>query len=160
VNLIVMADVSTVHYKRSRFSSRLPADRLYAPSHYWMLQIEPGLWRIGFTRFATRMLGDMVEFAFKVSPGDPVSVGQEIGTVEGFKALTDIYCAMNGRFAAANPDIERDITLADTDPYNRGWLYSVRGEPDPASTDVHGYVRVLDMTIEKMMEARREPPKC
>jgi glycine cleavage system H protein len=79
-----------VYYKRSRFSSKLPADRLYSPSHFWMEQTETGLWRVGFTKFATRMLGDLVEHGFAVKTGEQVTLGQTIGWVEGFKALTDI----------------------------------------------------------------------
>ncbi len=58
-----------------------------------------GLWRVGFTKFATRMLGDFVEHAFEPKVGDPVTVGQTIGWVEGFKALTDLYCVADGTFA-------------------------------------------------------------
>jgi hypothetical protein len=30
----------------------------------------------------------------------------------------------------------------------------VRGTPDPAGVDVHGYVAILDATIDKMLENR------
>lgn len=141
-----------VYYKRSRFSGRLPADRLYTPSHFWLLQVEPGLWRVGFTKFATRMLGDFVEHGFQAKPGDPVAIGQTIGWVEGFKALTDLYCVLDGTFVGANPAVDQDVTLTDTDPYGRGWLYAVRGTPDPNATDVHGYAALLDLTIDKMLD--------
>ena len=74
---------SHIYYKRSRFSSKLPAGRRYTPSHYWLDEVEPGLWRVGFTKFATRMLGDFVEHAFEPKLNDPVTVGQTIGWVEG-----------------------------------------------------------------------------
>ena len=139
-----------VYYKRSRFSSRLPADRLYSPSHFWMKEVEAGLWRVGFTKFAARMLGDFVEHGFQVKAGDAVTVGQTIGWVEGFKALTDLYCVVDGTFAGGNEMLERDATLADSQPYGDGWLYAARGTPDAGATDVHGYVALLDLTIDKM----------
>jgi glycine cleavage system H protein len=144
------------YYKRSRFSSRLPTDRLYTQSHFWALQAEPRLWRIGFTKFATRMLGDLVEHGFTVKMCDPVTVGQTIGWIEGFKALTDLYCVADGEFAGANPALEQDVTLTDADPYGRGWLYAVRGTVDPSATDVHGYAAMLDLTIDKMKEKAGE----
>src|SRR5689334_795460 len=98
---------SHIYYKRSRFSSKLPAGRRYTPTHYWLDEVEPGLWRIGFTKFATRMLGDFVEHAFEPKVGDPVTVGQTIGWVEGFKALTDLYCVADGQFAGGNPALEQ-----------------------------------------------------
>ena len=140
-------------YKRSRFQSRLPKDRLYTPSHFWLLEIEPGLWRIGFTRFATRMLGDMVEHGFEVKPGDKITVGQTIGWLEGFKALTDLFSVIDGHFAGTNPELEQDATLVDKDPYQKGWLYVARGTPDANSVDVDGYIRVLDATIDKMQSS-------
>ena len=146
----------TVYYKRSRFSSRLPADRLYTPSHFWAAEVEAGVWRVGFTKFATRMLGDLVEHGFQVKPGDAVAVGQAIGWVEGFKALTDLYCVVDGEFAGANPALERDATLTDGDPYGQGWLYAARGTPDANSVDVHGYTQLLDLTIDKMREKAGE----
>lgn len=153
-----MADDSAnpLYYKRSRFSCKLPTERLYTPSHFWLLEVEPGRWRVGFTKFATRMLGDLVEHGFEAKPGDAVSVGQVIGWIEGFKALTDLYCVANGEFAGANPALDADITLTDSDPYGEGWLYMVRGTPDPGATDVHGYAGLLDLTIDKMREKTGE----
>ena len=84
-----MAQDKVVSYKRSRFSTRLPIDRLYAPSHFWMAEKEPDIRQIGFTKFATRMLGDFVELEFEVKPGDHVEIGQQIGSVEGFKRSSD-----------------------------------------------------------------------
>ena len=42
----------------------------------------------------------------------------------------------------------------ESDPYGRGWLYRVKGRPDPASVDVQGYVSILDATIDKVIESR------
>ena len=147
-----MAQEKVVAYRRSRFSTRLPTDRLYAPSHFWMAETEPGIWRIGFTKFATRMLGDFVEQGFEPKPGDRVEIGQTIGWVEGFKAITDLYCVMAGEFLGTNAALAEDITLADTDPYGKGWLYSIRGKPAPNTLDVQGYTEMLDLTIDKMQE--------
>jgi glycine cleavage system H protein len=150
----------SIYYKRSRFSGRLPADRLYSPSHFWLLEVEPQLWRVGFTKFATRMLGDFVEHGFEVKSGDPVAVGQPIGWVEGFKALTDVFSVVDGQFARPNEAIGGDATLTDSDPYGQGWLYEARGTPDLQATDVHGYVSLLDLTIDKMREKAGQPEEA
>jgi glycine cleavage system H protein len=143
-------------YKRSRFATRLPVDRRYTAAHYWLLEESPGVWLVGFTQFATRMLGDLVEYEFSVAPGGTVAVGQDIGWVEGFKAVTTIFCVAQGEFLGPGESIREDITLIESDPYGRGWLYRVRGEPEPGSMDVYGYVAVLDATIDKMLESRHE----
>ena len=66
-------------YKRTRFGTRLPLDLLYTRSHYWLAEVQPGVWRIGFTKFATRMLGDIVEYSFDPEPGQTVAIGAKIG---------------------------------------------------------------------------------
>lgn len=106
---------------------------------------------MGFTRFATRMLGEVVEHGFETKVDDPIRVGQTIGWVEGFKALTDLYSVADGAFAGGNPLIDADPSLIDKDPYHKGWLYLIRGTPDPNSVPVDGYIQVLDATIDKML---------
>ena len=54
--------------------------------------MEPGRWRVGFTKFATRMLGEIVEVQWEKTDGAGVSSGEIIGSIEGFKAISDIYC--------------------------------------------------------------------
>jgi glycine cleavage system H protein len=149
----------TVPYRRSRFSTRLPVDRRYTAAHYWLLEEEPGVWRIGFTAFATRMLGDLVEIDFSPSTGGFVSVGQEIGGVEGFKAVTVVYSVAEGEFLGPNEELAADITAMESSPYGRGWLYRVRGRPDPESVDVAGYIALLDGTIDRMLESRHAEGK-
>lgn len=150
------ARVETVYYRRSRFSANLPAARRYTASHYWLREDPGGIWTIGFTRFATRMLGDIVECGFAPAAGAGVTVGEEIGSVEGFKAVTAIYAVAEGEFLGANEALETDITLVESDPHRRGWLYRVRGTAEPASLDVHGYLAVLDATIDRMLESRHD----
>src|SRR5262245_41414480 len=101
---------TSLYYRRSRFTTHLPRDRRYSPAHYWLLEESPGLWRIGFTRFATRMLGDMVEFDFSVQPGQSISLGDEIGTVEGLKAVTSLFSSGTGRFVGESEQLRKDVT--------------------------------------------------
>jgi glycine cleavage system H protein len=146
----------TIYYKRARFLTHLPVDRLYTKSHYWLSASQPDEWRVGVTKFAGRMLGEMVEFGFSVKPGDRIDVGQTIGWVEGFKAVSDLYSVAEGEFVGSNPALDGDITLMDSKPYAEGWLYEVLGSPEPGAIDVNGYIALLDATIDKMLESRHE----
>jgi glycine cleavage system H protein len=60
---------------------------------------------------------------------------------------------MQGAFAGMNAALQADACIVKSDPYEVGWLYAVRGEPEQDSLDVHGYVAVLQETIQKMQEA-------
>lgn len=149
-----VAGDDSILYKRSRFRARLPVDRRYTAAHYWLLEETPGTWRVGFTRFATRMLGDLVEYEFVVKPGSPVTVGLEIGSIEGFKAVTTLFSVVDGEFLGAGDALPANITMVESDPHGQGWLYRARGRPDAASVDVHGYVAILDATIDRLLESR------
>ena len=90
-----MSTAATVFYKRSNFVTHLPARYLYSPSHFWLAPEDPaaeatarphGRWRIGFTKFATRMLGEMVDHQWEKTYGEAVRAGEIIGSIEGFKA--------------------------------------------------------------------------
>jgi len=106
------------------------------------------------TKFATRMLGDIVEFDFSVNAGANIGVGDEIGSIEGLKAVTTIYASGSGRFLGEGTLLRQDVTLAESDPYGDGWLYRLQGEPAADAVDVEGYVAILDATIDKMLASR------
>jgi glycine cleavage system H protein len=146
----------TLQYKRSNFVTQLPVDYRYSPSHCWLAAEGPGVWRVGLTKFAVRMLGEMVDHGFEVEPGARVEPGQILGWVEGFKAISDLYCVGRGRFAGANPALRDRITLINRDPYGAGWLYQFKGEPDDLCTDVQGYRQLLDQTIDKILERQNQ----
>lgn len=100
------------------------------------------------------MLGDIVEFQFDVAPSATVTLGQRLGWIEGFKAVSDIYSVGSGTFQAANLALNEQIALIESEPYDRGWLFTLAGEPDPDAVDVDGYIAILDATIDKMHAER------
>src|SRR5262245_18748162 len=134
----------TIHYKRSHFSTLLPVTYRYSPSHAWLEPLPEARWRVGLTKFATRMLGEMVDHGFEIQPNARVHSGQIIGWVEGFKAISDLYCVADGHFAGSNPALKETIRLITKDPYGGGWLYEVAGQPDARCLDVHAYRELLD----------------
>jgi glycine cleavage system H protein len=153
--MIEAAKPKTLHYKRSHFVTQLPVDYLYAPAHYWLARQAREVWRVGLTKFATRMLGDMVDCGFDPKPDAPVASGQIIGWVEGFKAISDIYCVLEGSFSGDNPGLKENIIAINKDPYATGWLYEVRGQPDTKCVDVHAYQTLLDQTIDRILEKQK-----
>jgi len=139
----------TIHYQHARFSTALPANYLYTDGHFWLHEIEKNVWRIGLTQYATRMLGEMVEFRIDLHPGDPVQLGQEIGSIEGFKAIAGLYSVMTGIFVEANPAAQKSAEIIDQNPYDDGWLYTLRGTPEKSegTMDVHAYITLLEKTF-------------
>ena len=144
------ARAEDVRFRRNRFVARFPSGYRYSPAHYWLAEDDPGLWRIGLTHFATRMLGEIVELDVETAPGTRVEEGQVIGWIEGMKAVTDLFCVATGELVGANPTSFEDVELVCKDPYGDGWLYAVRGEPDPQCTDVETYLERLGETLDTM----------
>jgi len=150
-----MAQSATSFYKRSNFVTHLPVDRLYSPSHFWLAREADRLWRVGLTKFATRMLGEIVDHQWEKESGALAESGEIIGSIEGFKAISDIYCVVEGCFAGGNPALRGRIELVSTDPYGEGWLYAVEGEPDAKCKDLDSYRRLLDTTIDRILEKQQ-----
>ena len=161
--------METVRFRHAHFSARFPADCLYTPSHFWMRPADgaaslssnaassgdtPRLWHVGFTKFATRMLGELVEMVLELKPGQTVANGERLGTVEGFKAVSDLFCVVDGTLQAANPALTAEACLTHSDPYGAGWLYAVQGTPTPDYLDVHGYIALLTATIDQLQASR------
>ena len=144
--------LKTLPYRRCRFVTRLPTDYLYTTTHYWVARTGEARLRIGLTKFGTRLLGEMVEHQFSAEPAAPVSPGQVLGTLEGFKAISEIVCVAKGTFVGGNPGLERDLTLLNQDPYGAGWIYEVQGVPDPPCMRVRAYAAFLNQTIDRLRE--------
>lgn len=148
-----------LRFKHARFSARFPRDYRYSRSHYWMAPSpgdageDAGVWRVGFTKFATRMLGELVEANFPLPHGALVEPGQEIGAVEGFKAASSVFSVMHGAFHGLNPALAADACIVKSDPYDIGWLYAVRGRPEDEAIDAEAYLAFLRDTIERMAAA-------
>jgi len=146
--------VEFVRYKHARFSARFPKDYRYSRSHYWMAPMpdQEGVWRVGFTKFATRMLGELVEAEFKPEIDETVAPGDEIGWVEGFKANSAVFCVMQGGFQGMNPILDEDACVIRSSPYEDGYLYAVKGEPEAESLSVDEYISHLDGLINEMQK--------
>ena len=143
---------ATSFYKRSNFVTHLPVGCLYSPSHFWLARVAGERWRVGFTKFATRMLGEIVEVQWEKVEGDAVASGGIIGSIEGFKAISDIYCVADGVFAGGNSALGEGIEKVGDDPYGAGWLYEFKGTPDAKCVDLEKYRALLDTTIDRILE--------
>ena len=155
-----MSAPATSFYKRSNFVTHLPVDCLYSPSHFWIAkmggpQFGAARLRIGFTKFATRMLGEIVEVRFEKIAGAALAGGDVVGSIEGFKAISDIYACAGGIFAGGNPALAASVESVGKNPYGEGWLYEVDGEPDDKCVPLEQYRALLDTTIDKILEKQQ-----
>ena len=150
------ATPKTLFFKRSHFATHLPVDALFSPSHYWLRREPDGLWRVGFSKFAVRMLGELVDQSFETPVGTPIQAGTILGWIEGFKAISDIYSVVDGVFQGGNPALQGQLEQIHEDPYNAGWLYRAAGEPDRNCMTATEYAAWLNATIDRMLEQQKD----
>ena len=148
--------MGTIFYKRATFVTHLPVDHLYTQSHNWLSRVSENEWRVGYTKFALRMLGELVDVKFDLQAGAPVKVGEIVGSIEGFKAISDIYCVGEGTFVTPNSALTSGLECVGEKPYDEGWLYQFAGQPDHRAMDVEGYRNLLDVTIDRILEKQRQ----
>jgi glycine cleavage system H protein len=98
------------------------------------------------------MLGELVDHQFEKQAGEALESGEIVGSVEGFKAISDLYSPLGGTFLGGNPGLAQDPEIIGRDPYGEGWLFRAQGEPDPRCGDVESYRGLLDATIDRMLE--------
>jgi glycine cleavage system H protein len=148
--------MESVLYKRATFATRLPVLYLYTQAHTWLAAQAQGAWRVGYTKFALRMLGELVDVQLEVAPGAAIQTGDVLGMIEGFKAISDVYAVGEGRFVSANPELHKGLERVGRDPYQAGWIYEFSGTPDSRTLDVEGYRALLDATIDRMLAKQKE----
>jgi glycine cleavage system H protein len=143
-------------YKRCRFTTTIPRDRFYTSDHYWLKEESPNLWRVGLTPWAVRMLGDFVEFTIEVAEGSSVQLHQPLGTLEAFKAVSEILSVATGTLIAVNPILANNLDAISQDPYDGGWLYLIQGTRRPDLYDAARYAGLLDETIDILRGMRTD----
>ncbi|MBE7499397.1 MAG: glycine cleavage system protein H [Verrucomicrobiales bacterium] len=148
-------------YQRGHFVTWLPTAHRYTTDHAWLVPAPDAAsgrkWRVGLTAFALRLLGDLVECEFSIPPGGRVAPGDILGTLEGFKAVTDLSCAGRGVFVGGNPALADGVEVVERDPHEAGWLYEFAGEPAPGSLDFEEYCRWLDQTLDRLRAGEAWP---
>jgi len=100
----------------------LPDDLLYdVPNHIWFRETGDGNVKLGMTTVATAMAGQLVAFTPK-KVGRKVEAGKSCATVESGKWVGPAKSAAAGEIVAVNEDLSGKPSLANEDPYEKGWL--------------------------------------
>jgi glycine cleavage system H protein len=106
--------------------SEIPSDLLYTEEHeYLKATDDPGVYLIGVTDYAQGELGDVV---FVELPDTGVSFNKMdvFGTIEAVKAVSDLFCPVEGEVVDVNPGLDDDPSLVNSDPYGAGWMIKLR----------------------------------
>ena len=122
----------------------LPDNLKYFEDHEWV-ESKDGTLRIGISDYAQDQLGDIV-YVDLPQVGDTFDKGEEFGTVESVKAVSELFMPLGGEVLAVNTDLEESPALVNEDPYKKGWMIAVKpGDPSEidALMDSDAYLDML-----------------
>ncbi len=111
---------------------QLPGDIRYAEDHEWA-KSQGDVLRVGISDYAQDQLGDIV-FVELPQAGDRLKKGDEFGTVESVKAVSELFMPVSGEITAVNDALEDAPELVNTAPYSDGWMIDVKPD-DPSELD-------------------------
>lgn len=101
----------------------LPADLSYSDDHEWVQKTGETI-KIGISDYAQDQLGDIV-FVEMPEVGDTFAKGDEFGTLESVKAVSEMFVPLSGEVVAVNDALEDAPELINEDPY-AGWIIEIR----------------------------------
>lgn len=101
-----------------------PEDVRYAEDHEWA-RVDGETARIGISDYAQDQLGDIV-FVELPGVGATFQKGEEFGTVESVKAVSELFIPLSGEVTAVNSALEDSPDLVNTQPYKDGWMIEVK----------------------------------
>ncbi len=121
----------------------IPPELRYTKDHEW-IHVDGDRGRIGITAYAQEQLGDVV-FVDLPQVGGAVSQGEQFGSIESVKAVSDLYSPVSGEVVEVNGDAAAQPEQVNQDPYGT-WLIVVRlSNPDELSSllDAAGYDEIV-----------------
>jgi glycine cleavage system H protein len=102
----------------------LPDELRYTDDHEWAKQ-EGDTIRVGISDYAQDQLGDIV-FVELPEVGSTFARGDEFGTLESVKAVSELYMPLGGEIVEINDALADAPEQVNSDPYGSGWMIVVK----------------------------------
>ena len=122
----------------------LPDNLRYAKDHEWT-RLEGDKVKIGIDDYAQDQLGDIV-FVELPEVGATFAKGEEFGTVESVKAVSELFMPVGGEILAINTALEETPEHVNNSPYEDGWMIEIKpsdvAEMD-GLMDKEAYIKML-----------------
>ena len=101
-----------------------PEDNRYAKSHEYV-HVESDVGTVGITDYAQKELGDVV-FVELPQVGTQLEQGDELGSIESVKAVSELFAPISGEVVEVNEALTEKPELVNTDPYGDGWMVRIK----------------------------------
>jgi glycine cleavage system H protein len=97
-----------------------PQDYRYTNDHEW-IHAEGDRGRVGITDYAQKQLGDVV-FLELPEVGRTLKAREQFGTVESVKAVSELYCPVDGEVVEVNTALVSKPETINKDPHGEAWM--------------------------------------
>jgi glycine cleavage system H protein len=101
-----------------------PEELRYSKDHEW-IRIDGDRGRIGITDYAQNQLGDVV-FLELPEVGRTLAPGEQFGTVESVKAVSELFSPVAGEVLEVNSELTSKPELINEDAHGEAWMMVVR----------------------------------
>ena len=96
-----------------------PENLKYTDTHEWVL-LNGTEATVGITDYAQGELGDVV--FVDIPEKKSVASGDNFGSIEAVKTVSDLIAPLAGTITEINPDLEGNPETVNSDPYGKGWM--------------------------------------
>lgn len=120
-----------------------PADLKYTKDHEW-IRISGNEGQVGITDYAQQQLGDVV-FVDLPAVGRRFAQGEQFGSIESVKAVSDLYCPMSGEVVAVNAELADHPDAVNREPHGTWMIMLKLTDPAEAASllDGAGYAALV-----------------
>ena len=101
-----------------------PNNLKYSEDHEWV-KVDGDTVTIGITEFAQSELGDIV-FVELPDEGDEIEKGEDFGSVESVKTVSELYAPVSGEVIEINEELEDSPELVNESPYEEAWMLKIK----------------------------------
>jgi glycine cleavage system H protein len=122
-----------------------PENLRYTKEHEW-IRVDGDRGTIGVTDYAQRQLGDVV-FLELPEVGRSLQAGDNFGTVESVKAVSELFSPVAGDVIETNAALVKAPEAINSDAYGQGWMIVVKlSDPDQvgALMDAKAYAALVE----------------
>jgi glycine cleavage system H lipoate-binding protein len=103
----------------------VPQGLYFDKSHTWAFMEKDGLVKVGIDDFLPHTTGLLTRLVLKQS-GDQVKKGEPVITLVQHGKQLNINAPVSGTIRTTNSHLEKDPTLVNTSPYDKGWVYTIK----------------------------------
>ena len=120
-----------------------PTDLKYSKDHEW-IRVTGDTGQVGITDYAQQQLGDVV-FVELPEVGQTFDRGQQFGSIESVKAVSDLYCPVSGEVVEVNPSLDSAPESVNQRPHESWMIVLKLAHPEELSElhDADSYARLI-----------------